>query len=238
MRFDDLSQLPILAKRTGFTIFELPQPIDFATILPQAYRITPNDKNHILKEDIDTLIDLTKTKQATDFFCVVEYAETLNPNSAAAALKLLEEPKSNVHLVFLVRHSNQLIPTILSRAQLYTYTATDPASIPPSGDSILVDLAKQYLSATPRDLPSIVTTLTKTKLPKKTSATQTLQSASDDNARQVALAVVDLTITIATQSYLKTGDQRFISKLTKLLKTYDALSKNGNVKLQLIANML
>ena len=231
MRFDDLANLPELAAKTGFTIFELPKSIDQSTILQNSYHIAPNEKNNIPISTIrEELLPLAQKKQSTDFFIVIEHAEVFsgNPNTANATLKVLEEPNDKLHLVLLVNNARQLLPTIRSRAHLYYLTPqpTNPTATP-SPDPEILDFAKKYLTATPRTLPALATSIVKKKDKSKTTT-----------PRLYTLTIIDAAITIAYQSYLKTGDQRFLTKLSKLLNASDAIKKNGNIKLQLIANML
>ena len=224
MRLDNDKQIEDVAKRVNFSIFELPAGTDFSKIFEKSYHVTPSGAANDIKIDaIREVNRITANQQATALFIVVEQAERMNVNAANAFLKSLEEPQQNVHYVFLTNNSGTILPTIRSRANNYYIAKDSKVSDPPAADMEIFKLAKEYVSATGNQLPDIAEKIIKFK---------------KDEARQTALAVTACGIELMYKSYLLRGNPRFLAKLEKLLETQAALSQNGHVKLQLIANML
>lgn len=52
---------------------------------------------------------------------IIKNAEKLNVSSANAFLKTLEEPSSNVCFILLANNSNNVLPTIVSRCQIFNF---------------------------------------------------------------------------------------------------------------------
>ena len=221
MQFDDLEKIPKLSNSTGFSIFEIPRG-DFSQILPKSVHAKPNEKGYYSVDDIRELFSLMRNKQSEDTTIVFEDAELINTNGINAFLKNLEEPKAHTHIVFLVRNTSALIPTVISRANCYYYPDLEKIDAPIDADKDIIDLAKRYISATPQQLPKIAADIAKDKV----------------NSRAKAIAVVETAINLLYKSYFITGNQAFLKKLDSLLKTSEALHANGHIKLQLVANML
>ena len=221
MQLNSIDNIPQVANKAGFAIFDIPDG-DFSEILPKCYHAKPNEKGIYAKEDIDQIAKLTQSKQQSDFTIVIENAEAMNLAAANTFLKTLEEPGDNIHFVFLVRNSSNLLPTIKSRAHNYYVKSTAKISDAPEFDADTIALAKKYIAATPQQLPKIAADIAKTK----------------DDSREKAQRVVDAAIQLMYKSYFVTGNAQFLNKLDNLLRTQEALSANGHIKLQLVANML
>lgn len=224
MQLNSADQINQIAERCNFSIFELPNSCDFAVFFPKSYHLkVPEGSNSLSVENIREINNITASKQSNHLFVVIEEAEKLTPAAAAAFLKSLEEPGENVHYVFLSHNCRNILPTIKSRAQNFYLPDDEKVNDPPKIDAELKELAKSYISAQPAKLPEIVEKIL--KLDKK-------------NPREAALKVLSAAIHLAYKSYLITGNQAFLTKIDQLLQTQDAVSKNGHLKLQLIANML
>ncbi len=224
MQLNNLEILPELTKRSNFSIFQLPKDTDFSKILPNSYHVKPEGKSNSITIDVVRLVDeLASAKQTADFNIVIEQAERMNEKATNAFLKNLEEPRELVHFIFLCHNADSLIPTVRSRAFIYYLPENNHINSPLSASPDIQALAKSYLTATPKTIYPIAEKISK---------------LSKDQSRQKALEVVDVAIEIAYKSYFKTGKTQFLDSLQKLLATESALSQNGGVKLQLVANML
>ncbi|MCB9682958.1 MAG: DNA polymerase III subunit delta' [Alphaproteobacteria bacterium] len=62
-------------------------------------------------------------------FVVVDPAEAMGPAAANALLKTLEEPPEGTHFVLVATHVTALLPTIVSRCQLFRLTPVDEAEL-------------------------------------------------------------------------------------------------------------
>ena len=69
---------------------------------------------------------------------------------------------------------------------------------------------------------------------KKTKKTE----GETDSDKSYTLKVIETTIELAYKSYFKTKNQQFLKKINGLSIAYDNISKNGNKKLQLVANLI
>ena len=216
---DDIVKIASIA---GFSIFELPRDFDQKSILEKAYRIEPNEKGNISIEQIREIQDLIRGKQTKDLTVVVEQAELMGENAANAFLKSLEEPNDKIHFAFLTKNLSQILPTIKSRAHVFYLSDDRKTTDPPTMDAKAKDEARAYISATPDQLVQIADKINKLK----------------EGKREKALELVRNSIELVYKSYFITGNDKMLAKLEKLLKTEAALTGYGNIKLQLVANML
>lgn len=254
MFFTDLSDLPDIANRSQFSIFVLPSTIieenrqilnadaprktaaKAATgkttapsvLLPQfphALNIQPDPtRGKIYIDQVRAITDKLNTRQTQDFYVIFWQADTLNEAAQNAFLKNLEEPKDNYHFIFYTANPSALLPTVLSRGQIFYWRdpTYDPVA-PPAADAKTMALAKQLIAARHSDLPALA---------------DGFQKKPQAARRPYALGVVAVAIEILQKSYLKTGNLQFLNKLTKFLKLYENLAAGGHVKLHIVADLL
>lgn len=231
MFFDDISQIPNIATKTGFSIFSVPPSTELN--LKNSYIITPTDRDEHGRKGAKTFIrvwqirelgDFLGKKQSTAQYIVIKNAELMAEDAQNAFLKNLEEPRDNYHFIFLTEQPSALLNTILSRAQVYYLRPTsDPLTTPPQAEEKVKTLAKQLIAAKPADLPGIAETFQKIK--------------KADERRNLALATVATAIEISYKSYFATGNRQFIKKIPNFITLYDNLNKNGHVKLHIVADL-
>ena len=214
----NLSQVSL---KTGFAIFELPET-DYSQILTKAMHFKPNEKGIYAKDDIDNISELVHGKQNDDLIIVLEDADKMNEPAANTFLKTLEEPNDHVHFVFLVRNSRKILPTIKSRAHNYYMPQNTKTNDEPQIDKKIMDIAKSYITCKEKDLPDFCDKHFKGK----------------EDARDKALIVLNAAIQTLYKTYFITGDKKWLAKLDKLLKAYDAINAKGHIKLQMMAGML
>lgn len=227
MFFSSPAQITALAQNTNFTIFAL-DSATAKTIFSKAYQtnalfLEPDPKTG--KISIEMVRDFTALTTATDRqdrFFVVLNAETLNPPAANAFLKNLEEPKPHHHFVLITKTPSALLPTVLSRAQVFYLKETGTLKQPVAADAKIKTLAKQLIVADTKQLIALSGDIAKHK----------------DNSRAYALAIVGTAIEILYKSYFATNQTKLLKKLPHLLTLYDNLQKNGHVKLHIVADML
>jgi len=231
MFFDTLEAIPSLAKKTNFSIFALPSEKDFLAVhklLETSYKsaclfLVPDKKtNKISVEATREFMNLSDTRATSDrFFCVIS-AEVMTPAAANAFLKNLEEPQSLDHYIFLVHTPSALLSTILSRAELFVLKTKNSLAKPLEADEKVKTLAKQLIVADVKTLISLSNDISKKK----------------DNARAYALEITATAIEILYKTYFATGEEKFLKRLPNLLNLYENLSKNGHIKLHLVADMI
>ncbi len=224
MQLNNLDDLNIASRKTNFAIFELPKNIDFTKILPNCIHLRRHDdKNKITIDIIRGITDLVNSKQDEDLLIVLENAEIIEIGAANAILKMLEEPHEHVHYIFLCHNSSLLLPTIRSRAFCYYLPNSNHIVDAPEADEKTIALAKSYLSASTNTIYPIAEKISK---------------LSKDHAKDAALEVISVAIDLMYKSYFKTANEAYLTKLQHLLAVEKGIKANGNLKLQLVANML
>src|ERR1700757_4865164 len=72
----------------------------------------------VLIEDIRALYQQTRTKQPNKHVYIIDTGEkSMTLGAQNAFLKLLEEPRNNLHFIIVTHQFDQLLPTIVSRSQ-------------------------------------------------------------------------------------------------------------------------
>lgn len=222
MHLSSIEAIDNIVEKCGFCIFDIAANIDQSKILPKAIHIKPaDDENSIKIEQIRDISELTNTKQLQSISIVIENAELMTLSANNCFLKKLEEPGENIHYVFLTSQSGKIIPTIRSRAFLF-YINREKFS-PDHYDKDIFEEAKLYLAAKPEKIDEIANKIAKDKKnPPRIHALQMLETAID----------------LALASYSKTSQKAFAQKIEKLINAHQAIANGGNVRLQLVANML
>ena len=219
MFFDNLSEIGGLAAKVHCAIFVVPNS---AEINIKNATVVEKDKTTISIEQIRNVISDTRTKQKTARYIVIKQAEKMTLEACNAFLKSLEEPNENYHYILQTENLSSVIPTIRSRAEIFILRTKNPLDAAPASSEEIKTLAKRMLIAKDKDYVGIMNDIAKKK----------------DNVREVALEVISTAIEISYKSYFKTNNQMFLKKIPKLVKTYENISANGNIKLHLVADML
>lgn len=219
MFFDDILKVKEIAGRVGTAVFVVPN--DMLIEIPGAIVLQPEDKSVITIEQVREVLGRLSVRQTADLFIVIRPAEKLGEDAANALLKSLEEPGEKVHFVLVTDSPAMLLPTILSRAALYFLRiAVDDGVI--HADDAVKALAKRLMVARGDELLAVAEEIAKKK----------------DGVRAYALSVVGTAIEMLYKSYFITGKPIFVTKLPKFLSTYEALARNGHVKLQIVAGLM
>lgn len=223
MFFDRLEQIPEIAKRTSCTIFVVPK--DTEVNLKHALVLSPaEDKKSgsITIEQMREFLALTNNRETADRYFVISPADAMNEAAQNAFLKTLEEPKPFCHFVLLTEQPALLLPTILSRTQIFLLKTTNCLNTAPNADEKILALAKKMISASPTELIEISAELAKNKT----------------KPREQAIAVVSTVIELLYKSYFKTGNVKFLTKMSNFIKLHENLVNNGHLKLHLVADLL
>lgn len=222
MFFDEITQIPKIAARTSCIVFVVPSGTKVN--LKNAITITPLDDKKTASISVDQireLIALTNNREVTERYFIITPAEAMNESAQNAFLKTFEEPKPHCHFVLLTSQPSALLPTILSRAQIFFLRQTNLIESAPKVKAKTLEYAKKLIAATPKDLPNLATEFTKSKT----------------KPREQALEIVATAIELLYKTYFKTNNTKFLSKIPKLIQLYDALNQNGHIKLHLVADL-
>ena len=217
MFFDHVEQILEIAKRTGAALFVLPDELEIN--LPKALVVKPEEKTTITIEQMRELLAKTELKQTEDLFVMIRPAEKLGLEAANAFLKTLEEPGDKIHFVLVTSRPSMILPTILSRVRLYYMRINDDGVI--HVDDKTKEVAKQLLVAKGADLVNLAEKISKKK----------------EAPRAYALSVVGAAVEMLYKSYYLTGKEIFLKKLPRFLELYDNLSRNGHIKLHIVAEL-
>jgi len=217
MYFDNLNKIREISLKTNCAVFVLPAELNVS--IPRLLVLKPEEKTVITAEQVRGIISDVSKKQLDDIFIMIRPADKLSDVAANAFLKNLEEPQDKVHYLLVTDSPSKLLPTILSRAQLYFWRER-------ISDDILCDekdktLAKKLITAKGSDLVSVADEIT----------------AKKNGTRAEALRIVGLAIEMLYKSYFITEKDVFIKKLPLFLRLYDNLEQNGHIKLHLIADL-
>lgn len=223
MFFDDVKQIPEIAKRTSCTIFVTPRGTK--TSLKHALTLTPDETKKtgsITVEQMRDFLALTNNRETSDRFFIISPADAMNEAAQNAFLKTLEEPKAFCHFILLTEQPAMLLPTILSRAQIFFLKTQNQLNSAPTSNPKILALAKKLISANPSTLIEISAELAKNKT----------------RPREQAIEVVSAVIELLYKSYFKTGNIKFLTKLPNFIKLHENLTNNGHLKLHLVADLL
>lgn len=223
MFFDKITEIPKIIQRVSCSIFVIPPDSKLKLPSNTLYLRPADDKKSLLisVEQIRDFLALTNNRETSDRFYVITPAEAMNEAAQNAFLKTFEEPKPFCHFVLLTLQPNLLLPTILSRAQIFYLRQSDLLDQPPLAKPKTIALAKKLISASPQNLPELATELTKNKT----------------QPRQQALDIVAAAIEILYKSYLKTGNLKFIAKLPNYIQLHEHLTQNCHIKLHIVADL-
>lgn len=220
MFFDDVGEIERIARQSGTAVFVLPRGVPVE--IKNAVALQPEEKTVITVDQVRTATASLGLKQQTDRFVVIRPADKLSEVAANAFLKNLEEPGNKVHYILVTDAPAQLLPTIRSRAAIYFWRPGAKMELGITAGEKEKDLAKRLIAAKPQDVVGLAEEIAK----KKTGV------------REYALGVLGLTIEMLYKSYFITGKEAFLKKIPKFLVAYEGVSKNGQIKLQIIANMI
>ena len=219
MFFDDLKQIPEIAVRRGTSVFVV--PADLPVEISGAIVLEPEEKITITIEQVRKIMLGLALRQTSERMVVIRPADALGVEAANALLKNLEEPGEKVHYLLITDSPARLLPTILSRAGVYFLRTERGSDTEIVAEETSKAMAKQLIAGRPDDLIKVAETITKKK----------------PSARWDALAVLGLTIEMLYKSYYLTNREVFIKRLPAVLKAYENISKNGHIKLHLVADL-
>ncbi|MBR3269866.1 hypothetical protein IKG07_01290 [Candidatus Saccharibacteria bacterium] len=220
MFFENLADIPKIAEKVGCSIFVVPK--DAKTGIKDAIILEPTTKVTITIDQVREVLGQFTTKLLKPQFIMISPADKLGEEAENAILKNLEEPKENLHFVLITDQPSKLLPTILSRAALYIWRDGKTSLKEISADDKTKALAKKFLVAKDRELVDLAEELTKKK----------------DGVREYVLDILSVAIEMAYKSYFITSKSAFLAKIPKLLNCYENISRNGHIKLHLVADLM
>ena len=217
MFFDNINEITEIASRCGTAIFVVPKDVEIK--IKNAIVLQPEEKTTITIEQVKAILQRLAVKQVTNQYIVIRPAELLNIEAANALLKILEEPGDKVHFLLITDSPSHLLRTILSRAAIYFLKNTKSQDI--IADAKIKDLAKRLIVARGADLVAVADEITKKKI----------------GARAYAMEIIGVAIEMLYRTYFITNKEVFLKKIPRFLAAYEGISRNGHIKLQIVANL-
>lgn len=218
MYFNSVDEVRDIAKKTGCAVFVMPD--SFGVEIKNAIVVSPDEKTVIAVEQIREVAGLVMARQTSDRYIIIRPAEKLSDVAANAFLKNLEEPNDKVHYILITNHLSKILPTILSRAEIYLLKEKWSYKEIEGGEKEKM-LAKKLIAAKSSDLVSVAEEIASKK----------------NGVREYALEVVRIAIEMLYKTYFMTEKEAFIKKLPKFLDLYDNLEHNGHIKLHIVADL-
>ena len=219
MFFDNIKDIPDIAKKNGSSIFIVPDSVDVE--IKNSLVLKPEEKTIISIGQIHNMLESFNLKRADDQFVIIRPADKIGNDASGALLKSLEEPSLNLHFVLITENLTKILPTIRSRSAIYFLKENWSERSSINADEKTILLAKRLIGASGGDLVDIANEIYATK----------------QNKIEFAEKVVGVAIEMLYKTYFITEKQIFVRKIPKFLNLYDNLSKNGNIKLHIVADL-
>lgn len=218
------------------------------TIQPEKDDKIDLEKGSISVEMIRELYDLVRTRVDTPRLVVLRDADRMSLAAQNAFLKLLEEPNESTHFVLLAHSPSLLLPTIRSRVQKIELRPITAAQ----SETLLNDLKvtdatiRSQLLFIASGLPAQLTQLAGDSKRFEARA-QIIRDARTilTETRYKRLAVIEqykerredalLLLTDMAKLLKRSPENGAIGKIGDILKTYDRIAQNGNIRLQMAA---
>lgn len=220
MFFERPEDIKKIATKVNSAIFVMPDAV--AVKLPRVLVMEPDGKSVITIEQVREILARLNMKQISEQFVLIRPAEALGEEAANAMLKTLEEPGERIHFVLITSALSRLLPTIISRSAVYFLKTVPDIDAGIDADEKTKALAKRLISARGAELTAVVDEICKKK----------------DGVRGYALLAVGTAIQMLYKSYFITGKVAFATKIPGFVAAYEAIEKNGHIKLQIVANLL
>jgi len=224
-------------------------------ILPEKDEKIDPEKGVITVDIIRRLYATTKTVETGIRIIVIDYAERMGVQAQNAFLKLLEEPGVNTHFILLTPTASRLLPTIQSRLQVIEI---QPISLAQSEDVLneikVNDTTKRsqllfiaaglpdqlkYLASDEKAFEARAQIIRDARTYIQGTAYDRLKLSlqyKDDRSGSLVLLIDAMKL---LQSSLKSGNNpEQVKLISLLLKAYERIEANGNVRLQLAAAMV
>jgi DNA polymerase-3 subunit delta' len=217
-------------------------------ILPEKDEQVDIEKGVISVESMRRLYDETKTKTANERIIIIDYAERMTTQAQNAFLKLLEEPGDDIYFILVSNTATKLLPTIISRTEnLDMKPITDDQSNELLDKLGVKDKTKRsQLLFMAAGLPAELTNLANDTdyFEKRSTMMRDARELLSGNLykklliaqrykddRVTALQLLDDASNMLGKSIIAKPQTDSIAYIDKLLKAYQRIEANGNIRL-------
>ncbi|MFZ2544541.1 MAG: AAA family ATPase [Candidatus Saccharimonadales bacterium] len=213
-------------------------------------------EGNIIIEDIRKLYEQTRTKQPNKQIYIIDTGEQSMTHSAQNAfLKLLEEPRSDVHFIIATHQFNQLLPTIVSRSLRLPLLPITLEQTNKFIESLQIGdkTKKTRLAFVGQGLPALMTHLAnndklyndrviimqdaKTMINGSPLEKFTVINRYRENRTDSIMLIDDMNHQLRT-ALRSRPDTRIVQTIEKNLDVRGRLSVGGNIRIQLVTSVL
>lgn len=217
-------------------------------ILPEKDEKIDIEKGVISVEIMRRLYDDTRTKTTSDRIIIIDYAERMTHQAQNAFLKLLEEPGDGIYFILVSHSASKLLPTIISRVENLDIKSTTAEQSKQLLDLLKINDEKKrsQLLFMAEGLPAEITRLSVDQdyFDKRSDIVRDAreilrgglyqklliaQKYKDD--RSAALTLLNDASNILRKSIMANPQAATISRIDLLLKTYQRIEANGNIRI-------
>lgn len=210
----------------------------------------------VIIEDIRRLYELTRTKQSEKHVYIIDTGEkSMTLGAQNAFLKLLEEPRPNLHFIIVTHRFDQLLPTIVSRTQRLTLQPITPEQTVALINKLGVadDTKRTRLAFVGRGLPALIKRLAddekqyearvaimvdaKAMLGADTYQKMTIIHRYRDNRAGTLTLLDDMNYQLRTVVRSNT-DKKLIGGIERNLEIRERVASGGNIRLHLTSGVL
>ena len=214
-----------------------------------------HQKGVVRVSQIRKLYEITAGKSLTDRVYILDSADKMNPQAQGALLKLLEEPVDNIRFILTAHTIEPILPTILSRAQRITMSPISEVQseelLQQLGVKDPQQIAKLHFIAAgkpalivryagnPSELEKMSTLMVDARSLLQGSVYDRLvicQKYASDRAQ--GLRLIEAAESILKHTIASKPSEEIIDNMTRLAEAYDAIARNGNVRIQLMASVV
>jgi len=202
-------------------------------------------------EQIRELYTIARGKSSTLQTILIDDAETMTLPAQNSLLKLLEEPTENIRFILTSHNPDKLLPTLHSRMQTIDILPVDKKQTIGILDRISSDLKKRQLQFIAGNLPAELLRLInndeyyRTIASRASLARKLVESPvyerlllihRDAPDRSTAMMLLELMLNFLRRDVHPSTSS--IRRIDALIRCYDAIQKNGNVRLHLVHAMV
>ncbi|MEI6851107.1 MAG: hypothetical protein WCK26_04025 [Candidatus Saccharibacteria bacterium] len=217
-------------------------------ILPERDEIIDIEKGSISVDSIRRINKEARTKTSVERIIIIDYAERMTHQAQNAFLKILEEPNENLYFILVSNSVSKLLPTVISRVENLEMKKITNEQSNSLIDSIgmIDDKKRSQLLFMAEGLPAELILLSNDEeyFNKRSDIIRDARelltgslykklliiNKYKDN-RQVVLELLNDCANILKKSVINNPQIDSINHIDKLLKTYQRIEANGNIRL-------
>lgn len=214
-------------------------------------RIHDNQKTEIINaDDISEIWQKVRGTSLKPQFFIIFNAEKMNETAQNKFLKLLEEPRDNLHFILITENLSDLIVTVKSRTQIfYIKKISTEDSLRLLSKSKIEDQKKQQIIFLADGLPDEIQKLAKNRkyfddnLDSMNKAKILFSNSEFEKIvlinevktdRNKALDILTKYLMILEKTVSDKNANQISKKLSNALRAYKNIQKNGNIRLSML----